>query len=318
MAPAVAGETVVIGSCSGTIYGLDTVRGTVRWKYDTAQDGPSAEFHGESLVRNGTVFIGADGPPTAHIYALDTATGKLRWKRKVGHGVPTRVLGFQDSIAFVTGDGVLMSVDPGNGSSRWQFESDDRIEGRQRISALAWKNAVVFHAPDGEVHLFAADTGKELWKSDVGSPPSADPVMVGDDIVVATESGLLVRIAGKTGERTARKKLDGRIYGALQTDGKRVLVLVSRNDETALVAFDAALNGVEWEQTTTEWTTYRPLVRGGVIMVGARDSLCSFETADGTTIDCISVSGMVRSVAQEGDQLFVGTLRGTVFSNPGE
>lgn len=94
-------------------------------------------------------------------------------------------------------------------------------------------------------------------------------------------------------------------------------MLVARNDDTALMALDAGLKGVEWEQTTTEWTTYRPFVRGGVILVGARDSLCSFETADGTTIDCIGVPGMVRSIAQEGDQLFVGTIGGTVFSNPG-
>jgi outer membrane protein assembly factor BamB len=317
MAPAVAGETVVIGSCGGTIYGLDTADGSVRWKHDTAQDGPSAQFHGEALVRGGTIFIGADGPQTAHLYALDTATGKVRWKRQTGHGVPTRILGFPGSIAFVTGDGILMSVDPEDGSTRWQFASEDRIEGRQLISAMAKGNHIVFHAQDGEVRLFEAGHGKQLWRSDAGSPPSADPLIRDDEIVVATASAELIRINGATGEQIVRMKLDGRIHGALTTDGERILALVGRSGESALVALDSELKEILWERTMTEeWTTYRPFVRDGVVMVGGRDALCSFRTADGTAIDCVGVKGMVRSMARKGDQLFIGTLGGTVYSNP--
>ena len=209
-----------------------------------------------------------------------------------------------------------MSVDPEDGSTRWQFASEDRIEGRQLISAMAKGNHIVFHAPDGEVRLFEADGGRSIWRSDVGSPAAADPLIRGDEIVVATESGELVRINGVTGEQLARKKLDGRIYGTIETDGEKVLVLVARSDESALMALDAALNAVEWEQKTKEWSTYRPLVRDGVIMVGGRDALCSFQTSDGAALDCISVPGMVRSMATKGKQLFVGTIGGTVYSNP--
>ena len=314
MAPAVAGETVVIGSCSGTIYGLDAAEGELRWSYDTSADGPAAQFHGEALLRKGSVIIGADGPAKAHLYAFDASTGELRWKRPFGHGVPTRILSFDASIAFVTGDGILTSVDPSDGTVRWTFEPEGRIEGRQRISAVSNGNAVLFHAPDGDLHLFDAASGKKRMQVPIGSPPAADPAFIGRDFVVASESGAITLIDGRTGRIVAQTKLSGRIYGSLQSDGNRVFALVLRGREAAVVALDPRLQ-IEWEQTTSGEWSFRPLVRDGKLVIGRSNGLCSLDTSDGA-VECVPVRGPVRGIALDGTRSYVGTTGGVVYAIP--
>ncbi|HVS29960.1 MAG TPA: PQQ-binding-like beta-propeller repeat protein [Thermoanaerobaculia bacterium] len=314
MAPAVAGETVVIGSCSGTVYGLDAAEGQLRWSYDTSADGPAAQFHGEALVRKGNVIIGADGPAKAHLYAFDASTGELRWKRPFGHGVPTRILAFDASIAFVTGDGILTSVDPSDGRVRWTFEPEGRIEGRQRVSAVSNGDAVLFHAPDGELHLFDAASGKKRMQVAIGSPPAADPAFIGRDFVAATESGVITRIDGRSGRIVAQRKLSGRMYGSLQSDGNRVFALVLRAREAAVVALDSRLQ-IEWEQTASGEWSFRPLVRDGKLFIGRNDGLCSLDTADGA-VECVPVSGAVRGIALDGGRSYVGTTGGVVYAVP--
>ncbi|HVR44389.1 MAG TPA: PQQ-binding-like beta-propeller repeat protein [Thermoanaerobaculia bacterium] len=316
MAPAVAGDVVVIGSCEGTIHGLDKERGESHWSYDTRVDGTAAQFHGEALLRDGIVFIGADGPPRAHLYALEAATGNLAWKRPFPHGVPTRVLGFDGSLAFVTGDGVLVSADPKDGSTRWQFEPEGTIPGRQRISAASMGESVVFHAADGDVHVFDASSGKEQLRIPIGTPPSADPVVGGGRIYVATESGHVIRIDGRSGDVVAKKRLNGRIYGSLQSDGERIFALVAGDARETLVALDPLLEAAVWEQAAEAWSSFRPLVRGGVITVGGSNLVCSFRTEDGEAVDCVPIDGTVRGIGHDERRLFIGTVAGKVVALP--
>jgi eukaryotic-like serine/threonine-protein kinase len=315
MTPAVAGEKVLIGSCDGTVYAIDTTLGKATWFYDTQIDGIAAQFHGEALVRDGMVVIGADGPRSAHLYSFDAASGKLLWKRQFSYGVPTTILGFDDSIAFVSGDGTLISADLRHGTVRWQFEHEKKVEGRQRVSAIAKGNSVIFHCGEGHLHAFDHSSGRESMRVSLASPPSADPVVVGEDVVIATATGL-IRVDGKTGEPAGEIDLGGQIYGSLRSDGEKILVLVERGRESALVALDPFLKKIEWEQTAGEWTSFRPLVRSGVVTVGGRNRLCSFRTKDGALAGCVAVPGVVRGIGHRGDHLFVGTLGGRVLSLP--
>ena len=75
--PAVAGDTVYIGSNDGYLNALNAATGHRRWTQAT--DHPTAP-----AVAGGTVYTGSGGE-TGNIYALDATTGHIRWTYDAGH-----------------------------------------------------------------------------------------------------------------------------------------------------------------------------------------------------------------------------------------
>jgi len=65
VSPAVAGDLVYVGSCSGTYFALNRSTGARRWTYDTRQDGDAAQFHGNPLITDDLVVTGSDGQGAA-------------------------------------------------------------------------------------------------------------------------------------------------------------------------------------------------------------------------------------------------------------
>ncbi len=75
--PAVAGDTVYIGSNDGYLNALNAATGHIRWTQAT--ENPTAP-----AVAGGTIYTGSGGE-TGNIYALDAATGNIRWTYDAGH-----------------------------------------------------------------------------------------------------------------------------------------------------------------------------------------------------------------------------------------
>lgn len=314
MAPAVAGDLVIVGSCGGKIYALDADNGKAVWSYDTRIDGAPAQFHGEALIRDGVLYIGADSLREAFLYAIRITDGAMIWKKPFAFGVPSKILDFGESIAFVTGEGVLVSVDPSDGSIRWLHEPESLSPGRQRISATAAGQSVVFHAGDGNVYVVNASSGQIEQKQEVGSAAAADPVVIGGQIYLATEDGRVVRVDGVGGRIVAERQLESRPYGALQSDGEQIFMLALGERGSRLLSLDTELESIVWEQPADEWTTFRPLLRRGTITAGMRGQFCSFRTSVGSVLSCTPVDGSVRSFAVGEDRMFIGTIGGTVLA----
>lgn len=75
--PAVAGDTVFVGSTDGKLYAFDADTGKVRWTFLT--DG---EIHCSCCVWSGMVYFGSDD---GWIYCLNASTGKMIWRRQADH-----------------------------------------------------------------------------------------------------------------------------------------------------------------------------------------------------------------------------------------
>ncbi|MBW3672225.1 MAG: PQQ-binding-like beta-propeller repeat protein [Acidobacteria bacterium] len=314
MAPAVAGDLVIVGSCGGTIYALDADDGEPVWSYDTRLDGAPAQFHGEALIRGAVLYIGSDSLRETFLYAIRITDGATIWKKQFAFGVPSRILDFGESIAFVTGEGVMVSVDPGDGSIRWRHEPESLTPGRQRISATAAGHSVVYHAGDGNLYVVDASSGQIEQQLEVGSAAAADPVVAGGQIYLATEDGRVVRVDGLCGKIVAERQLESRPYGALQSDGERIFMLALGEEGSRLISLDTGLESIVWEQPADEWTTFRPLLRRGTITAGMRGQFCSFSTSVGSVLSCTPIDGRVRSFGVAEDTMFIGTIGGTVLA----
>lgn len=101
--PAVAGDSVFVGSCSGVFYALNKNTGQLQWSYDITKDGKQRSFHGNPLLTGEMVLIGTDQAcdleSIGHVYAFDRRTGAVKWKYK-STSVPTDIIQVGSNIYF--------------------------------------------------------------------------------------------------------------------------------------------------------------------------------------------------------------------------
>jgi polyvinyl alcohol dehydrogenase (cytochrome) len=94
--PLVVGNSLFVGSQSGTIYAMNARSGCVHWTFQAA-----AEIRGALVYRSADTSAGkSQADPTivfgdfsAHVYAIDAATGALLWRVKVDDHPAARIVG---------------------------------------------------------------------------------------------------------------------------------------------------------------------------------------------------------------------------------
>jgi outer membrane protein assembly factor BamB len=159
---------------------------------------------------------------------------------------------------------------------------NQRIDGVQFPLAVAVSPGVFTVAGgDGSVTALEADTGRELWRANVGAKLAAGVGSDGRFAAVVTRDGELVIV--EAGRVLWRKALNLRVTTAPLVAGERIFVLAS---DRSVHAFDA-LDGMKL------WSAQRPsdpltLAQGGVIaafkdtlLAGQGPRLAGFDPRNG-------------------------------------
>lgn len=315
--PAVAGELLYIGSCSGRFYALDPRSGNIRWRYDTARDGAGAQFHGDALITTELVIVPADGEPRAHLYAFDRNTGAVRWQRPFAGGVPVDVLRGGETVYTLTMPGDLVALDLATGVVRWTFTGGARNPQRPPGSPALAEGRVLFASRSGEVYAVEAATGGLLWKRALGGELNTSVTVIGDGVYVGSLDGQLHLLKLESGEVEASFDAGGRLFGNLIPTGTGILALADRG---TLLHIQPDLRGVHWRwQGSSQWSSFRPLLWQGMVLLGNEaKELVAIRLADGVKDWSVPASGVVRGlgVSPDGETLFAGTLAGAVRALP--
>lgn len=212
VSPAVVGEAVIIGSCSGSVYALDRTTGDPIWIYDTSADGPPAQFHGEPLILGQRLIIPGDGDPKGHLYSFDIASGELLWKVAFNHGVPTTPLLSGDRLIVVSWQGDVAAIETRSGKILWRVTPAGTLETDLYLPSPAHTADRILVADNtNRVFALALSNGATLWRKTLPGRPNTALVVLGDDLVVGTADGYLNWIAVESGEvRSARNSAEGR------------------------------------------------------------------------------------------------------------
>ena len=309
-APTVVGDVVFVGSCSGVAYAFDRERGTIRWSYDTRQDGGPAQFHGAPAVVGDLLVTGSDTAEPNLLYAFEWESGELRWKtdRDV---IETDVLLAAGNLVGATWNGSLVALDPASGARRWKAAVEDSRCGRRPHPPALAGDRIFFADGEGALSAIDAATGRVLWRRDLGCASTA-PVVWGEDLLVGLAPGRIVRIRLDDGALVGEREVGGRAHSRLTLAGERLVALVGERD---LVAFDRDLRELWRRRARSEWSSYRPLVWRGVVVVGDGDgNLFGLDPAEGEIAWTLHVPGVIRGLGADGDLLFVGTLRGSILA----
>ena len=204
--PNVAGNTVVFGAGDGYVYSVDAATGRVRWRART--DG---RIRGTPAISNGAVFIGSfDG----RVYALELSSGKLRWRYDTdGAALKSGDFGFdrrsiQSSPAVSNGvvfigarDGFVYALGAADGKLRWRYNHE--ISWINSSPAIA--DGVVYDGSSDAHFVQALDaaTGRELWRTNVGTTVWSSPSVAGEQLFFGDGSGRVRIVERRTGKELA-------------------------------------------------------------------------------------------------------------------
>jgi outer membrane protein assembly factor BamB len=325
--PAVAGERVHVGSCAGTFLAVDRSSGEAAWSYDTSQDGPAAQFHGDALLTEELVVVGSDAWPTAHLYAFDRETGEVRWKIPFGGGVTTEIQRHGDLALAVAFSGEVMALELATGFPRWIYEDapEEAEASRGGDPTLAGSRLFVPWRP-GSVDALDAATGERLWRQELGAELNTSALVFGGELVVGSRDGHLHRLSPETGEVLGSVATGGAPYGDLTEAGGCLLALSAAGelDESmepagpySLACLEPGLERVRWRhESDRQISTFRPLVHEGQVIAGGRDTLFALSLADGSVLWRRPIDGVPRGLGASNEALYVGTLGGKVFALP--
>ena len=325
--PAVAGERVHVGSCAGTFFALDRATGEIAWSYDSSQDGPSAQFHGDALITEKLVVVGSDARPMGQLYAFDRTSGEPRWKIPFPGGVAAELYRHGETVLVVAIGGEVWAVDLATGYPVWTFEEDpEEAQGSLSLDpALAGGRLFVPWRP-GVVDALDAGTGERLWRRDLGTELNTSALVFGGELVVGSQEGGLHRLSPETGEAMGSVAVMGRSYGDLTEAGGCLLALSAEGelDESMqpegpyhLTCLAPGLEAVRWRHTSDrEISTFRPLVHEGLVIAGGRDVLFALDATNGDLLWEHGIEGVPRGLGAADGALYVGTLSGKVLALP--
>jgi outer membrane protein assembly factor BamB len=309
------GNLLVVSSCNGMVRGLDKKTGQVKWQYDTQKDGEALSFHGDPLITNDLMLIGTDGK-MGHVYAFEPSTGALRWKYDVPErGVASDVLRLgQNAYAVTLGD-ELICLDLETGKPKWTFRSSFNGHDFHWTSSPALTgDRIYFGGLDGIVYALDSQSGKLVWKKDVGGRVTTSMALHGRNLYVGTAKRHVYRLDSSSGEVLGDIVTESEPRGTIVPSRESVLVFLG---EEVLASLDLSLKKVLWSaEASKEWTSARPYVWRGAVLAGNRRELVALRLSDGAREWSHQFPETIRGIGTSDEVLYVGSLKGPVFAYP--
>lgn len=221
-----------------------TQAGEIVWKtkleYDNGQHGTG----GSPVLYEDLLIISCDGNDVQFVVALDKLTGKVRWKKsREGYQAYTTplIVELAGSPQVISpGAFRAISYDPRNGKELWQVTYG---EGFSNVPRPVYGDGLVFICTGFQQPSLLAvrvdgkgdvTKSKIQWKLDRGVPLTPSPLLVGSELYMVTDNGIVTCVDAKTGKEYWRARVggnhsaspiyaDGRIY-FLNEEGESVVL----------------------------------------------------------------------------------------------
>jgi outer membrane protein assembly factor BamB len=296
------------------IRALDKKTGHVKWDYDIRKDGEQSQFHGDPLVTDELVVVGTDGN-IGHVYAFDRVTGAVRWKYKVEvTGVASDIVRLENQIYFVTIANDLVCLDLQSGKPKWVFH--DAYSPQEHCvtcaSPAVSEGRVYFGGKDGFAYAVDAQSGKLIWKKDLGADVTTSAAVDDHSLYLGTSKRHLYRLDTDSGA----------VLSDLPTESAPNRRLIIANDsllaflgDEIFASFELDLKKLRWSaEASKQWTSARPYLWRDAVLAANRRELVALRSSDGTRRWSFQFPETVRGIGASPDILYIGTLAGPVFA----
>ncbi|MGB8623565.1 MAG: PQQ-binding-like beta-propeller repeat protein [Paracoccaceae bacterium] len=245
------------------------------------------------------------------LVALDPATGKTLWVQKTEAAV-TGAPAYRDGLVYVVSrDNRAWAIKADDGRVQWQLPGTPSPSGLVGGAAPAVTDRLaIFPFGSSEVVATLRKSGVRVWGSLVSGQRrgrvyaqvtdiTGDPVVDGDTIYVANQSGRTVAMSASSGERIWTAE-NGAYSPVLPVGGSVFLV----SDQAELVRLDAATGERIWavdlpyftkerpKRHRTVFAHYGPVMAGGRLLVASDDGLIRvFSPESGALLGSVALPG---------------------------
>lgn len=293
--PIMIGDTLIVGSDNGRLYGIDPVEGAIRWSVET-------NYKIRNLVRtvDGVCFSNF-GARTGRV----TADGTKEWDHRAD-SVPLRSPPLvSGGTVYVGGmDSMLYAVSEKDGQQLWTQQTEQPISS----SGVVVDESLYFQAT--KIGSFDTDTGDIQWGFRPESAGATAPTYA-DSMLYLCETSQIV-------DRTvyAVRTTDGEIVWEQNTETRLTAspalaegVLLAGSRGGYLYGFDAATGGIDWRYRAEGWIRAGPTAVGDMVYVGDHaGKIHALELPAGSHQWTYQVPGPIRaSPAYSAETLYVPT-----------
>jgi len=206
---------------------IDRKTGSVAWKNTAFADVVYTVGPGSSPILHGDRFIvHCDGINKRFLLALDRRTGKVAWKTERSNSIkksdqqeksfstPVLVKQGEKDVLISQHADAITAYDPATGAELWQF----KYEGYSNVAVPVTGHGLVFMNTGYDFPQFFAlklgDKGEVpksnvSWKITRGIGPRISPILVGNELYLITDDGVLQCVDAKTGEQHWKQRIGG-------------------------------------------------------------------------------------------------------------
>ena len=232
-----------------------TTAGKILWKTQLAYDhrhGPG----GSPVLFEDRLIINCDGTDVQYVVALDTATGDQAWKQMRGeasmaYSTPLLTTHNGQPQLISCGGEWTIAYEPKTGKELWRFRYPEGYSNVPRpVTAFGmtyvssgYNTATLYALKLGGSGDLPEDA--VAWKVTKGAPRNSSPLIVGDELYMVSDNGIITCLDAHTGEVHWEQRLqgncsasplfaDGRIYITNETGLTRVIAPGKTYEELAV------------------------------------------------------------------------------------
>ena len=268
LTPAHINGKVFVADIYGNLEGIDATSGKTLWKSDadlTITGGPGAS---EKLT-----LIGAD---EGDVLAYTSETGELIWQAKVSSEILSAPIEAYDIVVVRTIDGKIFGLNASNGSHLWIYDRTvPALTLRGTSNPVITGDIIIAGFDGGRLAAIELHTGKLIWETSISLASGrsqlermvdidSDPIIIGNDIYVATFQGRLASVTLESGRISWTRDISS--YAGLTSDGQNIYIT---DDQSHVWALDRASGNSIWKQENLfARMVTAPATIGDLVVVG--------------------------------------------------
>ena len=290
--PLVHDGRIYVGSADRGVYCMNASNGNILWQAEMT-DWVRAM---PAITAEGLLVAAVDGSLTC----LGKEDGSLKWRKQIStHPIYADLVVAGESVLVNDSDLWLRRIGKG-GEVLWKrslLQAFEDKDGRRIFTDLlsggtyyqskptAVKGKVFFGMPSGFLVAADADTGKELWKFEMGGAISVAPAVADGRVFVGQQGGerLFYCVDAETGAPIWKQTLPGGwVWGSAAVDEGRVYIPTV---DGHAVCLDADTGHMIWMYPTAMSVPAEPAIDGDLVYFGSwSHSIYAFDKKTGKIV----------------------------------